>query len=120
MRKIEAYKLIEKYLNGQLDAQALSDFEQQLATDPFLSEELRQFKEVSSTLRFYNQRSCRLRRYSDCFRHPAERRPVAVDGKAAGGPVLGFTPGSGRHQEKPAGYYPGHYRAGHQNSTQGI
>ena len=56
MRKIEAYKQIEKYLNGQLDAQALSDFEQQLATDPFLSEELRQFKEVSSTLRFYNQR----------------------------------------------------------------
>jgi serine protease Do len=56
MRKIEAYQQIEKYLNGQLDAQALSDFEQQLATNPSLAEELRQVKEVTGTLRSYNQR----------------------------------------------------------------
>jgi serine protease Do len=56
MRKIEAYQQIERYLNGQLDGQALSDFEQQLATDPLLAEELRQFREVTGTLRFYTQR----------------------------------------------------------------
>jgi serine protease Do len=56
MTKTEAYQLIEKYLNGQLDAAALADFEQQLATNPALSQELQQFKEVTGTLRFYNQR----------------------------------------------------------------
>jgi serine protease Do len=56
MRRIEAYQQIDQYLNGQLDAQALSDFERQLATDPLLAEELRQVKEVTGTLRFYNQR----------------------------------------------------------------
>lgn len=56
MKKREAYQQIEKYLNGQLDAQALSEFEQQLATDSFLAEELRQFKEVTGTLQAYTRR----------------------------------------------------------------
>ncbi|MGV3640520.1 MAG: trypsin-like peptidase domain-containing protein [Adhaeribacter sp.] len=56
MKRTEAYQQIEKYLQGQLSGQDLSDFEQQLATDPVLAGELRQMKELTTTLRFYNRR----------------------------------------------------------------
>ena len=81
MRKIEAYQQIEKYLNGQLDPQALSDFEQQLAADPLLAEELRQFKEITGTLRFYTQRKALKQRLAAIHEdlEPKTSNPVLVN-----------------------------------------
>lgn len=56
MRKLVAYEWIEKYLNGQLTGEELSNFEQRLQTDPDLAEQLRQYEEVTGTLRFYAER----------------------------------------------------------------
>ncbi|WP_026462675.1 S1C family serine protease [Adhaeribacter aquaticus] len=56
MKELEAFKLIENYLNGQLQGDALLDFEHQLETDPVMAEYFKQYKEVTSTLGFYNNR----------------------------------------------------------------
>lgn len=77
MKKIIAYDWIEKYLNGQLTGEELSNFEQRLQTDPNLAEQLRQYEEVTGALQFHAKRK-NLQQQLNNIHAEIEARPKPV------------------------------------------
>src|SRR5689334_5770003 len=57
MTELQAYELIERYLNGNLSDSELQEFEHRLLIDPILAERAKQYHELTGALHTYGQRT---------------------------------------------------------------